>query len=260
MVANIQAIEKRTNPYAKQMLIAGMVAGVLIVLVYYMPSLSASRVFIAFLVPIFLIYGIALAALIYQVPDTPLSIVSFLIGSLFVAGGAAFDGIATLIKSPTLSREGNPIARSLLDSGFSANFVTLYGIASQIALVIFICAWWAAFLKHKETLVALAKSKNEQSRFGFLKAAMGGAHLSWRQFFLPFKFSELPTSYYLVWILPVCFVWGSLYRWYLGFNWLGFVSLPLLLVASISVVIPFIGYTIWLWNEHSKQSLNTKGG
>lgn len=259
MTTDIQATEKRTNPYAKQILIGGSILMILILFIFYTPSLPAFRIPMAFFVPIFLIYGTVLAIRVYQIPKTPLALVPFLSGALFLAGGAAFDGIATLIKSPTLTREANPIARSLLDSGFSVWFVILYGIVSQIALVAFICILWAAFLKHKETLIALVKGKNERSGWEFIKAALGGAHLSWRQFLMPYKFSEFPTSYYMLWLVPIGFVGGCLYRWYLGFNWLGLVSLPRLLLAFI-LAIPFIGYTIWLWNEHSKQILNTESG
>lgn len=252
MIADIQAIEKRTNPYAKQILISGTIGIVFILLVYFTPSLYAFQVPMAFLLPIYLVYGIGLATLIYQTVNTPLPIGPFLIGLLFVAGGAAFDGIATLVKSPTLTLEANPVARSLLDFGFSANLVIIYGIFSQIAFVAFVCILWAAFLKHKDTFLSLVKSKKEQSGLGFIKAAMGGAHLSWRQFFLPYSISEFPTSYYLVWLLPVLFVGGSLYRWYLGFNWLGLLSLSAVLVISVSIAIPFVGYIIWLWREYAK--------
>ena len=255
MIADIQAVEKRTNPYAKQILVSGTIGIVFILLVYFTPSLYAFQVPVAFLLPVYLIYEVVLAALMYQAVNSPLPTIPLISGLLFVAGGAALDGLATLIKSPTLTLEANPIARSLLDSGFSVNFVIIYGMASQIAFVVFICVLWAAFLKHKDTFLALVKSKNEQSGLGFIKAAMGGAHLSWRQFFLPFTISEFPTSYYMVWVLSVCFVWGNLYRWYLGFNWLGLPSLPLALAISISIVIPFFGYIIWLWREFNKTRL-----
>jgi hypothetical protein len=253
MTTDIQIIEQRTNPYAKQILVGGSILMVLILVVFYTLYLPALRVPMAFLVPIILMYGIVLAIRIYQALDTSLPMIPFLSGALFLAGGAAFDGIATLVKSPTLTREANPIARSLLDSSFPVSLVTLYGIISQLALVTFVCILWAAFLKHKDTFIALANSKNETSRSAFFKAAFGGAHLSWRQFLVPYKFSEFPTSYYMLWLVPVGFVGGGLYRWYLGFNWLGFISLPLTLSISVSVGIPFICYLIWLWNNHNSK-------
>lgn len=252
MIADVQATEKRTNLFAKQILISGIIGITFLLLIYYTSSLRAFQVPVALLLPIYLIYEVVLATYIYQTTNSPLPKIPFLIGSLFVAGGSAFDGVITIVKSPTLSLEANPIARSLLDSGFSANFVIIYGIFSQIVVVVFICILWAAFLKHKDTFLALIKSKKGQSGLEFIKAAMGGGHLSWRQFLLPFKISELPTSYYIVWLVPVLLVGGWFYRWYLGFNWLGLRWFPPVLVISIPMSIAFVGYLIWLWREFTK--------
>ena len=259
MSKDIQAIEDTTNPYAKQILVGGSILIILSLFIFYTPFLSAFRIPLFFLLPIVLIYGIVLAIRIYQASNTPLPIVPFLSGALFLAGGAAFDGIVTLVKSPTLTREANPIARSLLDSGFSPNLVILHGVISQIAFVAFVCILWAAFLKHKEIFIALVNSKNEKSRLGFFKAAFGGAHLSWRQFLVPYNFSEFPTSYYMVWLVPVCFIGGGLYRWYAGLNWLGFPHFPVALPISIAIGVPFISYIIWLWNKYESMP-DTKSG
>ena len=249
MISDIQSVEKRANPFAKQILIFGTTGVVLILLIYVTPLLSPLQIPAAFLLPVYLTYMIFLAIFLYRTINSSLPIIPFLIGFLFVACGTAFDGISTLLMSPTLTLEANPVARSLLDSGFSVNFVIIYGIASQAAYVIFVSVLWAAFLKHKDVLITLTKSRNEKSILGFIKAATGGAHLSWRQYLLPLSLGELPASYYIVWIVSVCFVGGNFYRWYLGFNWLGLLSLPLVLVISISMAIPSVGYVIWLWME-----------
>jgi hypothetical protein len=252
MTTEIETVEKRTNPYAKQLVVTGIIVAILILLVYFIPSLHAFRVHMTFLLLIYLIYSIGLAAIMYRIAPSPLPIMPFVIGLIIAAGGAALDGISTVINTPTLVLEINPVARSLVDSGYSLNFVMIYGIVFQVAFVVFVCVLWAAFLKHKETYIALVSNNSEKSYLGFIKAAMGGAHLSWRQFFLPLKIDELPTTYYFVWILPICFIWASLLRWYLGFNRLGLVSFPLSLVLIISIAVPIIGYLIWLWLEYKK--------
>jgi hypothetical protein len=250
MTIDIHAVEKASNPYAKQILYGSFILVVLLLFVVYTPYLAAFRVPLALLLPFLLIYGIVLAIRIYQAVDMHLPLVPFLSGSLLLAGGATFDGIVTIIKSPTLSREANPIARSLLDSGISPALVIFHGTISQIAFVLFVCILWAAFLKHKDTMIALTKSKNEQSGWGFIKAALGGAHLSWRQFLIPYKFSEFPIPYYLLWPIPVCLIWAGIHRWYLGFVWLGLPSLPLDVTVTFATVLPLVGYIIWLWNKY----------
>ncbi len=49
------------------------------------------------------------------------------------------DGIATLLKTPSLTRESNSIARALLDSGHSVDFVVSYGLIAQVAFITLIC-------------------------------------------------------------------------------------------------------------------------
>jgi hypothetical protein len=50
------------------------------------------------------------------------------LGIAFIVGGAVFDMTATVMHSPDLRFEGNPIARALLDSGHSLAFVYCYAM------------------------------------------------------------------------------------------------------------------------------------
>jgi hypothetical protein len=52
---------------------------------------------------------------------------AFIAGAGFIAGGAGFDILATLVHSRDLRNETNPVARFLLDSGHSIEFVLIYG-------------------------------------------------------------------------------------------------------------------------------------
>jgi len=103
--------------------------------------------------------------------------------------------------TPTLRHEVNPVARALLDARLPADLVILYGIVSQALFTLLVCALWAAFLRHRKTLIASAWNKNPDSMSDFIKAAVGAAHLSCRQFFLPRQASELPTSYHIIWLV-----------------------------------------------------------
>lgn len=258
-MADPESIEQATNPFAKQILIISSLLLILVMFTYYIPSLVGMRVPLAYLVQLTLIYCIYLATRIYRAANDPLPALPFITGSGFAAGGAALDGIATLIKSPTLAREANPIARALLDSGHSVTFVIFYGVFAQIIFVALGAILWAGFLRHKKTFLALVHAKKPGTRLEFIKAAMGGAHLTWRQLFLPFTLKEFPTSYYILWILPVGFVGGSLYRWYLGFSWLGLMSIPRLWVLIISISLTCVCYYAWLWFEASKPLANQPG-
>lgn len=251
MIKENETVEKQTNPYAKQLFVAGPIVAVLFSLGFYTPYLRAFRIPLVFLLPVFCIYCIGLAMIMVRKAVPPLPRLPLIIGLLVTVGGLAFQGFVAVIKEARV-REINLISRSLLDSGYSENFIAIYGIITDIAFVVLICAMWAAFLKHKDTIIALAKNNNDKSWLGFFKAAMGGAHLSWRQFILPLKMNELPKSYYLVWILAFYLFWTSLSLWYPGLHRLGLVSLPPYLVLSILIFAPFISYLLWLWLEYRK--------
>ncbi|MCI0399600.1 MAG: hypothetical protein L0332_28135 [Chloroflexi bacterium] len=252
-MSEIEQVEKNANPYARQILVSGALLVILVMLVYYTPSWQAWRIAAAYLLPLGVAYGVGLAVLILRKGVHPVPTGLFALGSLFVIGGAALDGVATLLKTPNLASEANPIARALLDSGHSLTFVLAYGLLAQAGWLIFICTLWAAFLRHQATLLLLARSKQVRSGLEFIKAATGGAHLSWRQYLLPLKRAELPTSYYVLWPLTAVLVGGSLYRWYLGFTWLELISWDRNIVLAISTGLPITGYFIWLWQAYNKE-------
>jgi len=252
-MSQLDSIETSTNPYAKQFLVFFMSLAILILLSLYLQAFESILIPLTYILPLSLAYGIVLGIMIYRKAIDPLPITPFVLGFLFMAGGAALDGIATLVNSPTLDREGNPISRVLLDSGHSVSFVIAYGILAQVLWVILICILWAAFLKHKNAYLALVKEKNARSGWDFIKAALGGAHLSWRQFLLPLKIKEFPTSYYWFWMFPVLFVGISLHRWYLGFVWMGMINFSSFGVALISSVLAFVAYLVWLLQVYSKE-------
>jgi hypothetical protein len=128
----------------------------------------------------------------------------------------------------------------------------VYGIVSEVLFTLLVCVSWAAFLRHRKSLIASAWSKNPDSRSDFIRAAVGVAHLSCRQFFLPRDTSELPTSYHIVWLVTAGLVGGSLFRWYLGLVWLGWVPWACPVVLVISALLPFAAYYVWLGVEYSK--------
>lgn len=254
-MSEAESIENRSRPYAKQSIIGACLLVAALAIVFYTSLLPVLRVPLAFLIPIALIYGLWLALNLYHLGNADLPIVPFLVGTVFVAGGAALDGIATLIKTPTLAQEANPIARALLDSGQPTGLVIAYGVVTQILLVLLTCTLWAAFLRHRKVLIESARSKSPKSSADFVKAAFGAAHLSWRQYFLPLKFSELPTAYHTAWAMTVLLVGGSLYRWHLGLSWLNIVRWTAVAALVISVLLATVGYIAWLLRQYSKGAI-----
>jgi hypothetical protein len=192
--------------------------------------------------------------LLYLQGRNPLPKIPLISGWLFSVGGVVLDAGATIINTPTLAQESNVIARALLDSGHSIGFVYLYGTVSQAFYLILVCGLWATFLRHRLTLLASAMSTNPKSGLEFIKAATGGAHLSWRQYCLPLKLSELPKSYHLVLLIAVTLTGSMTFNWYLGLSWMGvipvFHTVAIIICITLSVTI----YAIWLWFQYSPES------
>jgi hypothetical protein len=247
-------IVERANPYSKWFLLSMCVFFPLLIVVYYTRFLLEMQMPLVYFIPIFLIGSIGLMVVLYRQVNGNLPLIPFLVGVFSIVGGAAFDMIATVAKSPDLTLEANPVARSLLDTGYSVEFVYVYSLLAQILIVALGCVMWASFLRHRKILIASAISAKPKSYLEFAKAATGAGHLSWRQCFLPLSLSDLPMSYHMVWSFVVIWVGMSPYRWYMGFEWLsgvhGFRYQVLVLLMSLSL----IGYAIWLWFEYPQKS------
>lgn len=247
-------VEQRTNLYAKTFLLGFLVVVTIIGLTYYTHLLVSLRVWVAYVIPVSLIIGIGITAVLYRKGDSNLPLGPLLAGIVGIVGGASFDVIATVIKTPFLERETNPIARSLLDSGHSIEFMYVYGLMVQVLVIVFGCVMWAAFLRNRKAIIAAGKNADPKSYWEFLKAATGSGHLSWRQYFLPLNLSELPKSYYVVWVLAVMWVGMSVYRWYLGLEWLGVAHGSRYIVLVGGLLLSCIAYMFWLWFEYSRSA------
>lgn len=245
-------VVRQANPYCVQLLIVLWVNCVVFLLVYFTSSWAWLRVPTAFWIPGLLLHCIYLATVLYRIGPSPLPKAPFAGGMVLYVGGVLFDAFATLLKTPDLFYEGNPVARGLLDSGFSHKFVIAYGVLTQALLAFFVCVLWGAFLKHKGTFIAQAKDKSKHSFAKFLKAAWGGADLSWRQLLFPIKISELPKAYYLTWSLAPFLIIGGLYRWYLGLEWIKGFHLPDGWTVAITLLVLCAVHTSWLWYEYTR--------
>lgn len=246
-------IIERSNPLTKQWLVGTLTLIALVFFVYYTDWVPWLRFPFAYLILLTLYYLFHLTMRLYAIGTGRISTAAFLTGVFFIIGGAAFDMIVTVIKSPSLDREANPVARALLDSGQTLPFVYGYGVTAQFLLVSVTCLMWAAFLRHRAEMVASAKS-TAHSWFDFIKAMTGGGHLSWRQYFLPLKFSELPNAYHVFWVFVVMWVAFTPTRFYYGLEWLGiFPGLRLQVLATWSILMG-AGYFLWLWLEYRKAS------
>ena len=229
----------------------------LIVLAF--PAARSAVIPTAYAVPVLLMAALILSIRILLVGSQPLSYGLLIAGISFVGGGVAFDIFATVIHSPNLEREANPVARLLLDSGHSTGFVYLYGGFCQIAFASLICLLWGGLLRHRKSIVDSVRKST--SLLQLLKALTGGARLTWRQWICPLKLSDLPDFSYYVWIMASMWVPGAAYRWYLGLEWFGFSPVDSIYVGIIAMLTGIVAYVIWVHREvqRANRELQTNG-
>lgn len=177
---------------------------------------------------------------------------AFLAGCLFIAGGLLFDLWATVYHSPDLAREGNPLARSLLDHGAPLEFVYYYGFGLQAVLALVLCTLWGAFLRHRRVWLETCMQVAPRSFLDFLKATTGGGAVSWREYILyPSPPQSRLSAYHMgVFILPPGLIACGLHRWYVGLEWFGLVPYiePMksgCLALAIGFLLSLIGLYVW---------------
>jgi hypothetical protein len=233
------------NHDAKLLLLLALSAALGALLVFYArPDLPAA-VPTAYAVPAVLAAALVLAVRVARAGTASVPWVPLLLGLAFIVGGAALDITATLAHTPDLSQEQNPIARVLLDSGHSVSFVYWYGAVCQPLYLAFVACLWVGLLRHRHSI--RDSVRGSQTFLQLMKAATGGRTLTWRQWCLPLRLSELPNAYHLLWALAVLLVAGSMDRWYLGAEWYGLLHGARWVIISVSVAGGFALYFVWLW-------------
>jgi hypothetical protein len=171
-----------------------------------------------------------------------------LVGFAVILGGAACDIYATVIHSPDLVREANPILRGLLDNGVSLEQVYLFGGILQVLFVGLTMVLWLGFLKHRHMLVETMPPHG--SLLEYFKAGTGGRELSYRQWLCPLAYSELPWVFHFALWTGVAFVGISVYRFYLALEWFGVAPLHPLWIRFVAPSLVLLAtcwvYAVWL--------------
>lgn len=153
-------------------------------------------VMLALIVPA-LLAGNALAWRIVRAAPGPVPAWMIALATLHFLGGAAFDMIATIVHTPDLAWEANPIAVALLDHGVPLGIIYGYAVVAQVALqalsILGVCGW-----------------------------------LGWRRAFaagdVPIDRETIALRLLVAWV-PCDVLWAFL-RWYLGAEWFAAGALP----------------------------------
>jgi hypothetical protein len=238
------ALDPPGNGIARALIGLLLLLGVGMIVFLHVDLPLRSAILLVYIIPFALVVCAGLALQMHRAGSAPVPAPAVWMAAVFVAGGVGFDILATLLHSPDLSLEANQVARLLLDSGHDLSFVYVYAGVCQSLIVLITLALWSALLRHRGTLVA---SIGEPTSFWrFLKAATGGAELTWRQWVLPLTWADLPRAYHVLWVLTVLLVAAAAERWYLGLQWFGILEGLRTVVVASALLLGLIAYFWWL--------------
>lgn len=173
-------------------------------------------------------------------------------GCVFIVGGALFDIIATVIHTPDLRLEGNPLVVLAFAAGYSLASIYAYAAVFQAFHILHDVFLWLALLRHRETLVESLNSPRDFKHF--FKAVTGGAHLTWRQWLFALNVRELPQLYPLFWLFVVLLIASSTYRWCLGLEWFNVIHNTRVVVTVLALIGSVVCFYAWLWNASRRRT------
>jgi len=248
MASESEIIESKAQPYAKKLL---FVILFLCIVLYVYPLLGMLRLPLAYCFPFAVGYAIYLVIALYRLGTSPLPIVPLVSVWSLIIIGIAFDVLITIIINPSLSMETNLVARVLLDSGNSLEFVYIYGFVAQSLLVVFACLMWATFLRHRQTIVDLAWQLNPKTAKEFMLAAFRGkTRWEWFYGWRPSDYKDYKWFRILQWFFWLSAMHGLL-RLYFGLRWLG-LRLPQNVLMVLYLLLITVPYFFWLRLQFSK--------
>jgi hypothetical protein len=253
MSDNVSMTIEKSNPFARRIIHLIIVAFGFFIAIWLLDLPPLIITILTILIPIMLVFIINLSFKLFILGSEELPIGIFILVALFIAGGITIDGLATVIQSPDLVRETNILARILIFNWNSTKLVIAYGVIVQSLIAFSLIALWAGFLKHRLIIIRSAINSNPQSGLDFFKAATGGAHLTWRQYLIPLRITDLPEAYHFVWFLSIGAVALVIDRWFLGLGWLGYIIFDRASVYGVALLLAFLGYYLWLANHFRKR-------
>lgn len=166
------------------------------------------------------------------------------LGLAFIVGGVAFDITATLLHSPDLSAEGNPVAVVLLTQGVSSTWVKVIGVTAQALLLVCGLLLWCNFHARREWYLAQLSDVGD----GSLSRRM----LGWRDLSLgSMLLGRGGDAAVQVCTLGAVSLGVFAYRWYLGLEWFGLVPISRTVAPVACLLLAWLALYSWVCHRLS---------
>jgi hypothetical protein len=246
------------NTEAKILLLIYFIVPSWMIILFVLDRSPGAIIPTVYLLPFILALALYLAIRLSSKGTASIPLTLGLIGILYIAGGGIFDMIATVIHTPTLQDESNMVGRALLDSNHRLVFVYAYAIVTQALFLALVCTLWLSLLRHRDILIATLG--NPESAMELIKAATGGSHLTWRQWIVPYKTSEMAHAYPIFWFMVIILLSVMTERWYFGLEWFNLVPRTKSIVVPLAtILVGLFIYFMWLWHAtHRPPAPNNK--
>lgn len=146
------------------------------------------------------------------------SFYGLLTGVIFIFGGSALDMAVTVIYSPDLSLEGNPVLVTLLNNQFSLNTIYFFTLCYQLLKTTISFYLWIIFLK---TYHKILKSIPYINFYTTIKWLLGAQRMR----FLDLLLGRNIDFYFFIPTLFFVIVACNAAHWYAAMEWLGFIPI-----------------------------------
>ena len=253
--ATALAVLERSHRYAGAFVLICLIDGAVLTAASLSPALAWVRVPSA--IATLPLYGwlVALAIKFSRQGTAAVPRRLFAFGVAFIVAGTALDVGAYLMTTPLLAADTNVFAEAIAKAGLPL-FYKAGRIAFHVLIVQLILLMWAAFFKHRNTLIVLARQIEPKTFVQFIMSAMGSARLKWWEPILNLR-SE-PYAYYCQFMTLAFFALpASVYRYYLGLRWLKLVPYSPVVIFVLISGVPTVAYVAWLWVEWRREGTVT---
>jgi len=227
------------------LLIVGVGLGLMLVLVTdVLPRANLPIVYLV--IPLSTVFWVLAVRLVRWGPDRP-GTAALVIGWVVLVGVVAMDVGATLVKTPKLVFEGNPMIRLLIDHGPGLSWGRTFLITIGAMSAGIHCTLWLALLRHRK--VWLASSLRGGKSFGavVVKAATGLPPARFRRLAGHLTRTEVRRAlYHMIWVLALVRFGAQLHRGFVGLRWLRLVPAvpPPVLVPTFAVLT--LSVAVWI--------------
>ncbi len=212
--------------------------------VMFLPVNSAIihlSIFSAFVIGGFTLYH---AIRLYKAMPGHLPLFGLFTGIIFVLGGSIFDMTTTIICSPDLSEEGNPLLVALLNHNFPLYFIYLFTLFYQMLKVSINLYLWSAFLKGYPMILNSIPYKNF---FITIQWLIGAGKMNFSDFLL----SKNIQFEFLVPCLCFIIFSSNFIHWYAGLEWLKIIPYgPDTIILAFWIIL--FSVLILAWMTHFK--------